>query len=374
MARVVRIAYSNLVQGSSAVIVPSSEETSLPRAALTRQGLGDVWRSKTGWTIVADENDKLEFDSGSGISAATIAAGTYATGALLAAAIVTALEAADSTPVWACSYSGTTFKFTISADVNIQLMFGTSQTWYEQSIHFDLGYTSTDKASAMSHLAEAASYQSRHVLNVDLGSAQALTVAIVTGTNLSSAATIRFDAHTATLVGVGMEDDSLIGTPDFSQALSGTSDPRLAFFSSQTKQYVRIVISDTTNTAGYVEVAIFFAGGYVTPSTPESWTWTKTYEQLSETFPAISGANHQVQRPRRAVYSLQWRTNSSADVSLFEALDLAMPAGKNFFISFDATDNPTTSTVYGFLRDGLVEQRNDGALYVMPLTFCEALE
>lgn len=367
MARTVRIPYNNLVQASATVLVPSSEETSLPRSALTRQGLGDKWRSKTGWTIVTGDNDTIDFNRG-GVKQATIAAGTYATGSALAAAIVTALEAADATPVWACDYNvAATDKFRISSDLAFVLLFGSGATVDTKSVHFDIGFAQADTASATSHTAGSVSYQSQHALHVDLGSAQAGTVIIARGHNFSAAASIEPSASTATTVGAGFRSSL-----DLSTTMSGT-DPRIKFISSLTKRYWRLVIRDVQNTAGYVELAIWFVGTYSQPSTPESVIWSKEYEQLSETYIAIGGANTQARRSRRAVYQLQWRTNATADVTIFEDLDSAMPAGHNFFISFDAEDNPTTSTVYGFLREGLVEQRNDGALYVLPLVFVESL-
>jgi hypothetical protein len=369
VARVVRIAYTNLVTAAASVIVPSSEETSLPRAALTRPLTSDRWRSKTGWTIVTGENDKIDFDR-VGPDSATIAAGTYATGALLAAAIVTALEASDAVPVWACSYSAVTFKFTISSDLAFELLFGTGNTFFESSIHPDLGYTSTDKASAVSHVGEAVAYQSRHSINVDLGAATAFTSGIVYGHNVSTSGTVTLHADATTMVGVYLGPET--GDVDFIQVLAGT-DTRVAFFASQTLRYLRLVISDVQNSTGYGELGVWFAGVYVSPSTPQSVEESKAFAQLSETLVAAGGANHHVARTRRTEWALKWKTNSSADVAIFEALDLAMPAGRNFFLSFDATDNPTTSTVYGYLTEGIVQHRNDGALYVIPVSFVESL-
>lgn len=371
MAKVTRLAYDNLITDAAAVIVPSSEETSLPRAALTRPLISDRWRSKTGWTIVAGENDRIPFDAGSGSDTATITAGTYATGALMAAAIVTALEAADSTPVWACSYSAVTFKFTISSDVNFQLLGATGADPTRTAL-FDLGFDHTsDTASALSHTGFAAAYQSRHTINVDLGSAQAFTLVALRGHNLSSGGVVRFHADASTLVGVGLDDNT---TPDLSVTLSGSSDPRIQFVSSTTKRYLRIIIEDVQNSAGYAEIGVFFVGPYIAPSVNESIDFALQKEHLSEVLYAAGGAQHQVRRTRRRVWNLLWKVaRTSADVALFDALDEAMSLGMPFFISFDATDAPTTSTYYGFLRAGIDERLENGSVYHLPLVFAESL-
>jgi hypothetical protein len=364
MAKTDRIAYQNLVQAAACVIVPSSELTSHPRAALTRAGLSDAWRSAVGWTIVTDGNDRLGFNRG-GVKVAIVAPGTYATGALLAAAIVTALEAADATPVWACSYSAVTHKFTISADLAF-ILYASS---LGQHIFQDLGYAVVDTANGTSHTADYAAYQSRHVINCDLGSAQAATVAIVRGHNISAAGTVTLEGAASTLVGSPFGP----GAGDYSATPAGT-DPRVVFFSSQTKRYIRLVINDVQNADGYAEVAIFFVGPYVQPTILESINFVESYEQLSEIHYAVGGAHTQTRRGRRLVYSLLWEEIESSNIDIFRALDLAMPMGACFFLSLNAVDAPTTSTVYGFLRRGLVVQMRTTVYSNVPLEFAEALE
>src|SRR5687768_8839367 len=116
-----RFLHTNRTQAAAAIRTASSTDTAFAISWLLDQMRSRVWRSKSGWTIVAGFNDKIDFNRG-GVKVATIAAGTYTTAALLAAAVVTALEAADATPAWACSYSGSTFKFTISSDIAFVLL------------------------------------------------------------------------------------------------------------------------------------------------------------------------------------------------------------------------------------------------------------
>jgi hypothetical protein len=99
-------------------------------------------------TISAGVNDKIDFNRG-GVKVATIAAATYYSAALLAAAVVTALEAADATPVWACSVSATG-RVTISAGAtSFTLLFSTGANAATSARHV-LGFGVVDTASATS--------------------------------------------------------------------------------------------------------------------------------------------------------------------------------------------------------------------------------
>lgn len=370
MAKITRFAFSNLLFTAGAVIVPDSELASMPRGNLLKPGTSKRLRFAGPWVITAGENDKIDFFRTAAPLNATIAAGTYATGALLAAAIVTALEAADSPPAWDCTYSAVTFKFTISSDLAFQLLFDTPNTFFEKSIHLDLGYTSTDKASATSHVAENVSYQSRHSLNVDLLTAQAFTAGIVRGHNISTAGTITLQADTATMIGVGLSDTTI---PDFTQTLPG-ADPRVAYFASQTKRHLRLVIADVQNSVGFTELGIWWPGPHAQPTIVESINFEERYEPLSEIFFADGGAHHQVLRARRLVYTLNWEEIETPNIDIFRALNLAMPMGASFFLSLDAVDNPTTSTHYVFWRNPLHIPMVAGPYSnVGPLEFAEAL-
>ncbi len=90
-------------------------------------------------------NSKIDFNRG-GVKAATVAAGDY-TADEMCAVIVTALEAADSTPVWACSFDVSTGKFTISADQAFTLLWGTGAN-AAADMHKLLGFDAADQASS----------------------------------------------------------------------------------------------------------------------------------------------------------------------------------------------------------------------------------
>lgn len=368
-----RFSFTNLLQTLGAVLVPSSEQASMPRANVLNAQLSSRWRTQPGWTIVAGQNDKIDFDRG-GVKNATIAAGKYDTGAGMAAAIVTALEASDATPVWASNYNVTgTDKFTISSDLSFTLLFGSVNTNFELSVHIDLGYASSDTASAATHTAGSVAYQSRHTMSVDLGAATAFTTGIVSGHNLLTAGTVTLQADTATLVGVpiGLPNSNV----DFTQVLAGT-DMRSATFASQSKRYLRLLISDVQNREGYNEIGLWFVGTSSSLTVHPSVQYQKDNEHLSSVMFAEGGAHHQVARTRRRVYKLLWQFEEKnslavADRAVLDAID-ALGIGTNFFATFDA---PSESglTVYGFNRVGLHEVYVQGTLWAVQMEMAEAL-
>lgn len=373
MAKTPRISYhtsgggQGLLNTSAAVIVPCGEAVGFPRAALQRAQLGDPWRSPTGWTIKANENDLVRVNRG-GVKNALVAPGFYATGPLLATAIAAALQTADPTPVWSCNYDVTAGKkFTISTAAH---NFTFDPAGQSTSMHIDIGFSGTTTASTLTHTADDVSYQSRQWFNVDLGSAQAATVAIARGHNVSTTGTIRVDGSVATFIGAGLDS----AASDYTATLAGTSDPRIVFFASQSKRYLRGVVTDVQNPVGYAEVGIFFVGTYIEPAGAlQNEGFAQQPQHLSDIVVAAGGAHQQVLRAERREWTMSWKIFSQADEDLFTALDAAMRVGGSFFLTFDSTGAPTTTTYYGFLRKGAGWDRKVGEVRVVAFEFSEAL-
>lgn len=360
----------NLIAATGATFIASSEHPSLPGANVARGQLGTRWRSKPGWTIVLGENDTITFNRGGGTLVATIAAGYYPTGALLATAIVAALQAADPTPAWAANYGVTAAnKFTIStAAHNFVLMFAALTE--PKSVHKDLGFASANTASALTHTAGSVSYQSRQALNVDIGTAELFTVAIVAGHNLSTAAVATLHSDSVTLVGVGYEAivEDLI--------LPAVGSLRMAEGTQLAARYYRLLLEDVQNPVGYVEVGVLYVGTTAELTVDPSVQYAREREHLSEVHYADGGAHHQVKRPRRKVHKLLFQLEERgglavADRAILDAVD-ALGIGASFFITYDAPSEPAL-TVYGFNRIGLHEVYQQGAAWAVALEVAEAL-
>ncbi|MHA2265340.1 MAG: hypothetical protein ACXAEN_23365, partial [Candidatus Thorarchaeota archaeon] len=130
----------------------SSENAAFPRAWLKDPLRSKVWKSKTGWTVVTGYNDKINLTEGTSspsTALATVAAGTYATGALMANALSSALNAAGEN-TYVVNYT-TSYKFkigvqlaTTTASASIDWASGGSIT---ASIALCLGYNATSDLS-----------------------------------------------------------------------------------------------------------------------------------------------------------------------------------------------------------------------------------
>ena len=355
MAGIPRLLVTNRVQAAGATLTASSALTAAPVAWLKDQLRSKTWRSAVGWTIVAGFNDKIDVNRG-GVKVATLTAGTYATGADLAAHIVARLEAADATPVWACSYSGSTFKFTISSDLSFTLLWGSGANT-GTACHKDLGWAASDTGASTSQVATNAVYTSRHWVKADLGSALAVRAGIAVNHNAGAAGTFTLqgnatDAWTA---------------PSVTQALSGDASIRIAFLGAdQTYRYWRLLIDDCGNSLGYGEVGIWYAGPYVQPTISYAVGLTKGWEELSGVAMTPSGAHWQDERPRRPVWAIAWSQVPEADRATLAAAFALVPRGRCFFFAFDAVTTPT-NTEYGFLAEGVSEVLTSGLYFDVPV-------
>ena len=361
MAGTPRLCVTNRVQAPATVLTASSAATGSPASRLKDQLRSKSWRSAIGWTIVAGVNDKIDFNRG-GVKVATIAAGTYATGALLCTAIVAALEAADATPVWAASYSGSTFKFTISSDLAFTLLWSTGANTLTAP-HKDLGFAVADTGSATSQTGANAAYTSRHWLKADLVTAAEVLGGIVVNHNSGAGGTYTLQGNAT----------DAWGAPTVNQVLAGDANIRIAYIATQTLRYWRLVIDDPGNALGYGEVGIWFAGPYTQPTVSYAIGFTKQWEELSEVTVAISGAHFRDEKARRPTWGLAWSEILEADRAALAAAFALVPAGRCFFFSFDAIATPT-DTEYGFLVEGVSETLTSGLYFDVALpTFAGAL-
>ncbi len=358
MAGIPRLMVTNRIQATATVLTASSAVTASPVARLKDQLRSQTWRSAVGWTIVSGFNDKIDFNR-SGVKVATLVAGTYATGALLAAAVVTALEAADATPVWACSYDSGTKKFTISSNLAFILLWA-SGTYTLTACHYELGFAVADTGSAITQTGANAVYQSRHWLKADLGAAALVQAGIVINHNSGAGGTYTLK-YSAT--------DYWIGGA--SQALAGDANIRIAFI-SQTYRWWLVEINDCGNALGYGEVGIWFAGPYTQPTVSYAIGFTKAWEELSEVSIACSGAHFQDEKARRPTWGVAWAEVGEADRAALAAAFALVPAGRCFFFAFDAVTTPA-DTEYVFVPAGVSEQLTSGLYFNVPVSLSGAL-
>lgn len=355
---------ANLTQPAATTLSADSTASGFHVRALRDQLRSEVWRSATGW-VVGSHNNKIDFNRG-GVLQATVASGTYATGSALAAAIVTALEAADSAPVWACAYNSGTKKFTISSGTAFVLLFATgAAVTAGTSLHVDLGYASTDTASGTSAAADNASYQSRHYIGADLGAATAVTVGAAINHNAGAGGTFTLQWSATSIA-------AAFSAPDATQVLAGGEDIRIAFMSSQSKRYWVLVVNDIGNDDGFSEVGILYVGGYTEPTRGFGVEFIRRYEDLSTMAAGDHGASYHDARPRRIAWTLVVPPTTEADRAVYEAIHEAVPLGRAFFLTFD-TAAPTTTTYYVCFVVPVEEGLVSGTAWRIPMQLAESL-
>lgn len=357
---IVRLAYNNKAVLAATSITVSSESVSFPHGNLRDALPSRVWRSLSGWTVYAGFNDKIDFNRG-GVLVATLTAGNYDTPTVMAAAIVAALEAADPVPVWACSYSTSTFKFTISSDLAFTLLFGSGAN-IATDIAEDIGFAAADTGSATSHTAGSASYQSRHIAVFNLGSALVITLVVAQGHNVSASGTITALAKASATVW---------SSPGFSQTLSGADPRRYAYFASQSFQYWGILLTDVQNSAGYGELAVPFIGGYLQLAKAYAYGGQKMREELTGLSYAIGGAHYLQERATRHGYSARFEYFPDSELSNLETFAAAVKLGKPFF--FDRDAGASDLLLYSFSTEPLVVTAEGPGRWTTEFSYAEFL-
>jgi len=343
-----RIFYFNVIQQAETVLVPSSELTAMPRGRLKFPLRSDVWRTLSGWTF-KDPNKRLDFTEDGNARVATVVLNTYSVGADVATQAQSAMNAAPGvTNTYTVTYDGGTQKFTIARSTGtavLVLKFGDGAN-LASSIHPDLGFTDTNKTGGTSYTAEQVSYQSRHFIHADLGQEFDLAVGAVINHNLLPAGTIRLDVHSSSMLTSGL--GSAPGGA-FSQVLQGDASLRHAYFASESKQFVRLVISDVQNPAGYGEIGIAFVGpeAILVGFSPDV---TDDREELSEIAYAVNGANFQTERQTRRGWTVLFASRDDADKVALVQIQDAVKVGRPFFFDFDFADPDIR---YVFLDSGL---------------------
>lgn len=359
-----RIMDENLFQASANTISADSAASGLPVRYLNDKLRSKPWRSGGPWVIVTGWNDKLDFVSDGNTGAATIAAGVYSSGDQLSAAIVAALEAADSAPDWAVSYDFTNLNFTIQNSLfSLDLLFGTGAN-LATSVHPDLGFASTDETGAVTYSSPIGSTaQSRHYIACDFGSATAITTAILLEDNVSASGSVAVRSSATSIL------DALTA-PDATQVLTDRGDHWHAYFNSQSHRYVVFYIDDRTNTDGFSEAGIAFLGTYRSPK-GYSAVFSDDGEDMSQVVLATEGAPHGDQRPEARMWNLGWRALTTTQKDVLEDFRTDTPKGKCFFFDFDSG---TPNIVYGYRSSPMpIETEDGGNTWKLAYKFVEAL-
>lgn len=361
-----RLLWQNWLLLVGTILTSSSEDDSFPVEWLTDPLRSKVWRSETGWNVVSGFNNKLDITEGvSGDATATITAGNYATGALMAAEVETQINVVATDNTWTCTYSSSTNKFTIGHD-NVQTG---GLEWYTgasaaTSIGACLGYdTTADDTGAASYPADTVSYCSREWIKADLLTARDCTIGLILNSNISSSAIITL---------AGNSTDSW-ASPATTQTLVGNSTLAIKYFSAtQTYRWWRFLISDVTNANGYISVGIPYVGSYTQPSPGFATPFTEEFVELSMVGIADQGASFQEDKNRAKSYDLRWPGLSNNERDKIKSAADHLKVGRPFFFSFDPQNTPS-DTIYCRMTEGITVSHVPPSYWQIGMSIMEVL-
>lgn len=368
MAATFRLIYSNALFASAAAApTASSFASTLPPSFLLDQLLSKVWRSGGPYVVVANFNDRLDFNDGSD-RAAVLTAGTY-TGTALATHIQTQMNAVSSG--YTVGYGTVSSnKFTISRATNFTLKWSTG-TNVLRSIGKCLGFVVTsDDSGTNTYTSDTVTFQSRHYVFVDSPSFMSdggPAAVLALGHNLSTNGQLRLQGGSDSTFQTGISTDEVL-------ASGGTgTGVRWDYFTSTPVRYWRLVVEDVQNTEAFAELGVWTFGPYVDMAYQPTFTdWVEQRDELSGMAQAIDGAIHGDIRPSRIEWSLRWSDLSDTELAKLNTLQDAMPPPRCFFVDFDATDANDVPQ-YLYFQGGLAINRSTPTLWDVVATLVEAL-
>ena len=338
-----RFAWQNFCSLGGAVITVSSAQSTYPKAYLKDQHPGIRWRSKVGWNIIASYNDKLDItEATTGDAIATLVAGNYATGALMATQLQTQINAAATDNTYTVTYSTATFKFTIARATGADA-FGlewdggaSAATSCGEDIGFD---TDADDTGETTYTGDDACYKSREYIVIDLGVARDVKAIGFYASNLASTDTVTIEADSTTTF-----------TPDYGPTTVAVSgDDRFVWITAESYRYWRFVIDDIGNVDGYTELGVPWLSSYTEPGRGVEQRYKEPRQELSRIAVADQGSHYVDIKNTRKGYQILFRQLSNNDRVALESFADYVASGRNFFFGYDPLNNPITKTYYMFI-------------------------
>jgi hypothetical protein len=362
------ILWQNFAQLGGASISASSYSPAQPARRLRDQMRSNKWRSATGWTVVAGFNDSLDFNNGTDRTA-TLAAGSYLTGDLFAAAVQAALAAAYATGTWTVSYSASTHLFTIAHSATAFVLKWATGSHASSSPARDLGFAVGDSSSATSHSSDGVSYQSRHYVAVDFGVAMDVLACIALEHNSGSGGSLTLQGADSAAAALGSPVESLTLLDS-----SSAGPARIAAFdSARNRRYWAVVIDDVANLDGFAEWGLLYLGSWL--ETPEL---ARGAERTPVDFSSVSysdqGANWQDRRQAGDQWSLAYEVVTRSEADEIAAMAKFLLVGGDFFFVEDETDLTGLLRYVHFVELPAAKQRGSGMdLWDVSLKFQDSL-
>ncbi len=366
-----RILFQPFIGLTNAILTASSVDISFPIRRLRDPSPSATWRSLLGWNIVTGFNDSLDFTEGSaGDATATLTAGNYVSGDLLAAHIQTVMNVAATDNTYTVTYSAVTFKFTIaraSGSDTISLEWSTGSNTLA-SVGECLGFSiAADDTSATTYTSDEVSYHSREWV-------QFQTVVSVTGAFVGA---INGNWLSTGVVTLQANATDAWTAPTVSEVTSDATGPlplRIDYFTEATHPYWRLLIDDVQNPVGFSELGLFHVSNFIKPAFDFRVSWTENRQELSDVGLADQGSTFVNEKPSRSSYSINFPALSESEKSnSFDPFLNFVRIGKPFFFSFEPDSNIAFTRYVMLLRSGNYKRVPGAQKWELQLTVSEVL-
>lgn len=373
MTRGIRFYYNNFGAATASTLTASSELSGFEVEYAFDSFRFTGWR-QTGAFEVTSTNKTLYINDGSN-KTVTLTEATYATGALLAAHIQTQLNASSTN--WTCTYSTTTYKFTIgrsSGTATLRLTQTTNAAWDM------LGYIGVvDDDVGTGQAADSVRIHTSEFIVFDLGSAREFTAFHVIGPadepfSISETATATLKANSI---------NSFTSAP-YSESLTITDDG--IFFivddtDNTTYRYVRFDFIDRENPNGpqSFDLRCIYLGDHV-EMTDRNVVNGFTAELVDPSIKSFSSSGVPYFRTLPKYWmitgvGIDWNktTDRIKIIDLFRDVGNTVP----FFVSIDPTgeisDGIKELTKFVVIDGSLVNQHQRYNYFSQQLTFREVI-
>lgn len=306
------------------------------------------WRSKLGWNVVQDFNDRVYFLEDANARVGSLALGNQAAGNTQALVLQTALNTAPGhVNTYTVTYDPGTFKYTITRVSGTAVLTLDVSNANQRSCHVDFGWnTGPVNPSGTTLTGNKAAYKSREWLQIG-PSAWTKRHAILYGSNCPSGLAffqISPDGTTWNNVEPAAGEGIMTGTTG--RILTSDED-------DDSYSYGRFFFNDVSNnTLGYSDAGIIFFGDTLELSRGVRQGWTQQQGQLTSYAVGDTGSVFVDLKPSPRSWSVEFARLRKSDRDALVAFSNAVVLGGSFFFEFDP-QNDLTDTYYVFLTQGL---------------------
>jgi hypothetical protein len=332
----IRIMNLNYADADTIVSQTYSSQQSIAPAenVLARTRRTKTWRSNGYWNVTAS-NNVIKFREAAlgSILTATIAVAEYTSDTTFRAAVVTALQAAGIR-TYTVTRNTTSNKIVITATsgAHLELLWTNAGSTAATILGFD---TAVDDTGSLTYTADTLKIHTSEFLRWDLGTASLVQAFVLIGKRNEG---IQITS-TATITLQGNETD-VWTSPSYSQVLTWNEDAIIAFDADGLHptglRYWRLMIDDSSNPDGYIEISNIYLGELYEPSQGSvQFPFASEYQDFSRTEFSDDGIAFSDIRQSGQTFNLRWFGLTKTEIEELEDFIKTYRSSYPFFISLD---------------------------------------